>query len=146
MPVAQDGQYVVVRVPVVDDDRQTKLRCQIELRLQDAPLRITRREVTVIIQPNLAYRHDLGRRGQSFQFFKHIRIKRLGVVRMNPDSSVNTFVLLRQLDRRAARWQINAWIDDARDIALCCPGNDRLAIGVESPGIQVAVRIRQVNQ
>lgn len=49
-----------MRLPVVDDDRQTEVVGQPELRLEDLLLHVARREIVVVVEPDLPDRDDLG--------------------------------------------------------------------------------------
>ena len=141
MPLAQHCQHIVVRVTVMNDDGQVKLRRQLKLLPERTPLGITRRKVTIIIQADLADGHILGRVRQRFQFGKTSRIERSSFMRMNTDGGVNALMPLSQPDCSMTRGQVHTWIDDVSNAAFDCPLYGGFSIYVELRLIEMTMGI-----
>ena len=56
-PRIQGAQHIFMGVPVVQNGRQPQICGEIELLAKGGPLNVARRQVPVVIQTDLAYRH-----------------------------------------------------------------------------------------
>ena len=89
MPVeaGERGERVLVGGARVDDDRLAELGGELELRLEEAPLRVVRRVVAEVVEPRLADGDGaLVRRAARASSSRRSRVRAAGVVRVDAEA------------------------------------------------------------
>ena len=89
---AQHRLGVGVRGAGVDDDRQTELRGERELRREEAALLVLRVAAVVVVEPGLADRDRLRVVEQGAELADALRLGRRGLMRVDPERRVDAVV------------------------------------------------------
>ena len=138
---------MLVSLAVVDQDRQVVLRGELELPVENRALHVRRRQVPVVVEPDLADRSSRGLRGEAFEVRPARFVERCGVVRMDPDRRIDQVrVASRQLQRRLGRREVPARDEDALDPGGARPFEDRVEVVVEAGVLEVSVRVDDPRQ
>ncbi len=142
-PIGQDVQDLIVGISVVYDDRLAQLGCPGQLCLKGPPLRVTGRQVPVIVQADLAHRHDLGVLRQLAQLPQRGAIQFLCAVGVHPHGGIDLLIFLCQYHGPAAGNQVGSHVHDRCHAGGLGPPYYGWPVGVELGEIEVGVRVDQ---
>ena len=125
--------------PGVDDDRQTELRGERELALEEAELRVRRRMVTVEVEPRLAHGDRLLVPEQRLELLDPARLLSPGLVRVDPERGEHAGFFLRDGEGGPAGADPGADRDHALDAGCARPFEERP--GRNLARVEVRVRV-----
>ncbi len=122
--VVDNREGIVERVSVVNDQRKVEFPGEPDLRPERAPLIFARGEIAVVVEAGLTDSDDLRALGETLELSEHVVVERRGVVRVEADRRIDEVVAFRELDRLAARLEIEADVHHESDARGPRPPDD----------------------
>jgi len=141
--LAQKLKNIAVRFSVMNDHRQTKFPCETYLVLEPFPLSWTRREISVVVKPDLADRHNLLLLCESAKRIEHSGIRSLRVVWVNAHRCVYLIMLIRDSKRFSACVQVIPNAHNPSDTGGVGSFDNPLSVLVKIWPLQVRMSIDQ---
>jgi hypothetical protein len=143
--LAEHGDEIGVRVPLMEENRQPDLGGKRKLRGKRRFLAIARREVAVVIEPALADRDGVRAFEQRPQSRDAVLIELVGVVRVDPGRREER-PLMRgaKLDRSGAGRHRCSGYDEAGDAVFGSTPYYVVSVGIEAVVAKIDADIDQV--
>lgn len=132
---------------VVDEHREVVRSGEGKLPLEDVALNVGRRQIAVVVEPDLADRPRPGFAGKALEVRPARSVERGSVVRMNPHGRVEQIRMTgRQRERGLRRGEVPARDQDAREPGGPRPIEHRFAVSIEALVLEVGVRVDDPRQ